>query len=102
MTTGYVFGPLTVRDSIAKSHHVLRIQVVSHTTAFDFWPHCRHALRVTPHGEKPLSVADYERSTGKQARDRQKDMWERLGLGDPLQKYSQGNEEISEPKGYND
>lgn len=49
-----------------------------------------------------MSVVDYERSTGKQARDRQKDMWERLGLGDPLQKYSQGNEKTSKPKGYND
>lgn len=97
-----MFRSLTVHDSIVKSHHVLRIirlyltpRLLTSGRIVD--THC-----VTPHGEKPLSVADYERSTGKQSKDRQKDIWERLGLGDPFQEYSQGNEEISKPKGYND
>ncbi|KAG2745051.1 hypothetical protein P692DRAFT_20837430 [Suillus brevipes Sb2] len=32
---------------------------------FDFWPQTRHALRGSPHGEKPVSVEQHERRTGK-------------------------------------
>ncbi|KAG1841980.1 hypothetical protein C8R48DRAFT_564602, partial [Suillus tomentosus] len=28
-------------------------RIVTHTATFDSWPHIRHALRVTPRGEKP-------------------------------------------------
>ncbi|KAL0562745.1 hypothetical protein V5O48_019334, partial [Marasmius crinis-equi] len=31
-------------------------RVVTHSATFDFWPATRHALRATPHGERPLSV----------------------------------------------
>lgn len=76
--------------------------MVTHSATFDFWPHRRHALRVTPHGEKPLSVADYESKTGKQAKDRQKDIWKQLGVDDPLEKYRKSNADVNRPKGYND
>lgn len=40
----------------------------------------RHALRATPHGEKPTSVEDYERQTGKEAKDRQLEIWKQQGV----------------------
>ncbi|KAJ7227384.1 hypothetical protein GGX14DRAFT_555937 [Mycena pura] len=46
-------------------------RVVTHSATFDFRPATRHALRATPHGERPTSVADYEKQTGKVAKDRQ-------------------------------
>jgi sulfonate dioxygenase len=46
-------------------------RVVTHSAIFDFWPATRHALRATPHGERPQSVEDYERQTGEVAKDRQ-------------------------------
>ena len=46
---------------------------MTHSATFDFFPHVRHALRATPHGERPLSVAAYEAQTGKAARDWQAD-----------------------------
>jgi sulfonate dioxygenase len=55
-------------------------RIVTHSATFDFYPHRRHALRVTPHGERPLSVEEYERATGKKGRDRQYVIWEKLGL----------------------
>ncbi|KAJ7170816.1 hypothetical protein C8R43DRAFT_1085317 [Mycena crocata] len=54
--------------------------VVTHSATFDFWPATRHALRATPHGEKPQSVADYEKETGKIAKDRQLEIWRQQGL----------------------
>ncbi|KAJ6623955.1 hypothetical protein B0H10DRAFT_2162282 [Mycena sp. CBHHK59/15] len=56
------------------------IQIVTHSATFDFWPATRHALRATPHGEKPTSVADYEKQTGKVAKDRQLEIWKQQGL----------------------
>ncbi len=53
---------------------------VVHSASFDFWPERRHALRVTPHAEKPLSVEEYEKSTGRKAKDWQEDRLERMGL----------------------
>jgi sulfonate dioxygenase len=67
-----------------------------HTATFDFWPATRHALRVTPHGERPISVADYERTTGKRSRDRQLDLWERQGVQIPDQR------DPPKAQGYND
>ncbi|KAJ3510885.1 hypothetical protein NLJ89_g4420 [Agrocybe chaxingu] len=55
-------------------------RVVTHSATFDFWPATRHALRGTPHGEKPTSVEDYERQTGKQAKDRQLEIWKQQGI----------------------
>ena len=43
---------------------------MTHSATFDFWPSTRHALRATPHGEKPTSVREYESTTGKTAKDR--------------------------------
>jgi sulfonate dioxygenase len=38
---------------------------------FGFWRQTRHALRGTPHGESPESLEEYERRTGKVAKERQ-------------------------------
>jgi sulfonate dioxygenase len=60
------------------------VQIVTHSATFDFEPSAstvpRHVLRATPHGERPISVADYERTTGKRARDRQLELLERQGI----------------------
>ncbi|KAJ2921624.1 hypothetical protein H1R20_g15471, partial [Candolleomyces eurysporus] len=58
-------------------------RVATHSATFDFWPATRHALRATPHGEKPLSVEEYERTTGKTAKDRQIEIWRQQGLEVP-------------------
>ncbi|KAF9472127.1 alpha-ketoglutarate-dependent sulfonate dioxygenase [Pholiota conissans] len=55
-------------------------RVTIHSATFDFWPATRHALRATPHGEKPTSVEDYERQTGKVAKDRQLEIWKQQGV----------------------
>ncbi|KAF8959492.1 hypothetical protein BDZ97DRAFT_1667114 [Flammula alnicola] len=55
-------------------------RVAAHSATFDFWPATRHALRATPHGERPTSVEDYERQTGKQAKDRQLEIWKQQGI----------------------
>ena len=70
---------------------------MTHSATFDFWPVTRHALRATPHGERPISVADYERTAGKRARDRQLELWERLGAV-----LSEPKEELTKSQGYND
>lgn len=46
-------------------------------------PSLRHGLRVTPHAEKPLSVAEYESQTGKQASDWLKERFIKLGITGP-------------------
>ncbi|KAG7451328.1 alpha-ketoglutarate-dependent sulfonate dioxygenase [Guyanagaster necrorhizus] len=72
-------------------------RVVTHSATFDFWPETRHALRATPHGEKPMSVEEYERTTGKVAKDRQVEIWKQKGLKvDGLAKT------VGRPRGYND
>ena len=72
-------------------------QVVTHSAIFDFWPQRRHALRTTPHGERPESVEVYERRTGKVAKDRQIEIWKQQGV-EPLQ-VKRG---ASRARGYND
>lgn len=57
-------------------------RIVTHAATFDFFPAQRHALRVTPHGERPLSVAEYEKRTGKKALDRQREIFKALGVDD--------------------
>ncbi|RDB25948.1 putative alpha-ketoglutarate-dependent sulfonate dioxygenase [Hypsizygus marmoreus] len=72
-------------------------RVTTHSATFDFWPATRHALRATPHGEKPASVADYEKQTGKQAKDRQLVIWEQQGI-----KVDLPTNGVSKKRGYND
>ncbi|QRW03572.1 TfdA family taurine catabolism dioxygenase TauD [Ceratobasidium sp. AG-Ba] len=57
-------------------------RIVTHAATFDFFPARRHALRVTPHGERPLSVVAYEKQTGKKALDRQREIYKALGVDD--------------------
>jgi sulfonate dioxygenase len=73
-------------------------RVVVHSATFDFWPSTRHAIRATPHGEKPTSVEDYERQTGKTAKDRQLEIWKQQGL----EEQTNGKSYSSKPRGYND
>jgi sulfonate dioxygenase len=70
---------------------------VTHSATFDFWPATRHALRATPHGERPQSVADFERVTGRVAQDRQLALWRAQGIEIPRQAAA-----VSRPRGYND
>ena len=70
---------------------------MTHSATFDFWPHRRHALRATPHGERPISVEDYERQ-GKEAKDRQLEVWKQAGITLP----DTANLGKSAPRGYND
>ncbi|KAH0833344.1 hypothetical protein J3R83DRAFT_12413 [Lanmaoa asiatica] len=72
-------------------------RIVTHTATFDFWPQRRHALRTTPHGERPESVEDYEKRTGKDARDRQVEIWKQQGIEPPQVKKG-----TSRARGYND
>ncbi|KAH6909157.1 alpha-ketoglutarate-dependent sulfonate dioxygenase [Coprinopsis sp. MPI-PUGE-AT-0042] len=55
-------------------------RVTTHSATFDFWPATRHALRATPHAERPLSVEAYEQQYGKQAKDRQIEIWRQQGV----------------------
>ncbi|PCH42062.1 TauD-domain-containing protein [Wolfiporia cocos MD-104 SS10] len=71
-------------------------RIVTHSATFDFWPHTRHALRATPHGERPISVAEYERG-GKVAKDRQVEIFKQLGVD--TTNPQDGN---ARPRGYND
>ncbi|KAK7436983.1 hypothetical protein VKT23_018798 [Stygiomarasmius scandens] len=72
-------------------------RVVVHSATFDFWPATRHALRATPHGEKPTSVEDYEKQTGKVAKDRQLEIWRQQGVD-----AQTNGSNPSKPRGYND
>ncbi|KAG8212963.1 hypothetical protein J3R82DRAFT_11329 [Butyriboletus roseoflavus] len=72
-------------------------RIVTHSATFDFWPKRRHALRTTPHGERPESVEDYERRTGKVAKDRQIEIWKQQGIEPPQVKTG-----ASRARGYND
>lgn len=79
-------------------------RVTTHAATFDFFPQKRHALRVTPHGEKPLSVEEYEAQYGKSAKDRQLEIWKQQGvdvasLATPAVNKRNG---VEVKKGYND
>ena len=50
---------------------------------FDFWPERRHAVRVTPHAERPESVESYEARTGKKAKDWADERYKSLGIQKP-------------------
>ncbi|KAF8905061.1 alpha-ketoglutarate-dependent sulfonate dioxygenase [Gymnopilus junonius] len=73
-------------------------RVVTHSATFDFWPATRHALRATPHGERPTSVEDYERQTGKEAKDRQLEIWKQQGVKVELNHKPK----TAKTRGYND
>ncbi|KJA26229.1 hypothetical protein HYPSUDRAFT_133277 [Hypholoma sublateritium FD-334 SS-4] len=73
-------------------------RVTVHSATFDFWPATRHALRATPHGEKPTSVEDYERETGKEAKDRQVEIWKQQGVEVQLNTKPK----TAKARGYND
>ncbi|KAI0749662.1 TauD-domain-containing protein [Daedaleopsis nitida] len=73
-------------------------RIVTHSATFDFFPHSRHALRATPHGERPTSVADYEAAKGAPARDWQREQWARQGIA----LASEPGAAASRPRGYND
>ncbi|KAJ7650086.1 hypothetical protein FB45DRAFT_974154 [Roridomyces roridus] len=72
-------------------------RIVTHSATFDFWPATRHALRATPHGEKPLSVEEYEKQTGKVAKDRQLEIWRQQGVD-----AHNANGGLTKARGYND
>ena len=72
-------------------------RIVNHSATFDAYPSQRHGLRVTPMGEKPMSVQEYEEATGKEAKDWQKDRWERMGIIPPKADDGKGSS-----KGYKD
>ena len=40
-----------------------------HTATGDYYPERRHGLRATPRAERPMSVAEYEKKSGKKAKD---------------------------------
>ena len=71
---------------------------MTHSATFDFYPHVRHALRATPHGERPTSVAEYEAATGKEAKDRQLEIWKQTGV--PLPDTANFGRKAA--RGYND
>ncbi|RPD60196.1 TauD-domain-containing protein [Lentinus tigrinus ALCF2SS1-7] len=71
-------------------------RIVTHSATFDFFPHTRHALRATPHGERPTSVADFEAQTGRVAKDWQRDVWAKQGIAADVPAST------NRPKGYND
>lgn len=76
--TGYAYNYDIV--CFVDAYGVCYYQVVTHSAIFDFWPATRHALRATPHGEKPISVEDWEKQTGKVAKDRQQEIWRQQGV----------------------
>ncbi|KAF8529302.1 hypothetical protein BU17DRAFT_80534 [Hysterangium stoloniferum] len=59
-------------------------RVACHSAIFDYWPERRHGLRTTPHGERPLSVEEYEKQTEKKAKDWQTETRKRKGTNVPV------------------
>lgn len=73
-----------------------------HSATFDFWPATRHGLRVTPRGERPLSVKEYEEKTGKKAKDRQIEIWKQQGVDIASVATLDALNGIQKKRGYND
>jgi len=73
-------------------------RIVTHSATFDFYPERRHALRVTPHGERPMSVQEYEKD-GKQARDRQVEIEAARGTPNAVESR---NSRLLQKRVYND
>ncbi|CED82966.1 Taurine catabolism dioxygenase TauD/TfdA [Phaffia rhodozyma] len=55
-------------------------RLVNHSALFDFFPARRHGVRVTPHGERPLSVAQYEEKYNAKAKDWAEERAKELGV----------------------
>jgi len=73
---GFIYQQLVVQNEIHVRVRWTKNQVVMwdnrilwHTALFDSYPSVRHGLRATPLAEKPISVAEYEKTTGKKAMD---------------------------------
>lgn len=78
-------------------------RIVTHSATFDFWPATRHALRATPHGERPESVADFEARTNRVAKDRQLEIWRQQGVDvDAIVSGPKTNGKNEKTRGYND
>nr|ODN94406.1 alpha-ketoglutarate catabolism dioxygenase [Cryptococcus depauperatus CBS 7855] len=58
-------------------------RVCNHSATFDAYPSLRHGLRVTPHGEKPLSVQEYEEIYQKPGKDWLDERFKTLGITGP-------------------
>nr|KIR88806.1 alpha-ketoglutarate catabolism dioxygenase [Cryptococcus tetragattii IND107] len=58
-------------------------RVCLHSATFDAYPSLRHGLRVTAHGEKPLSVEEYEEIYQKPAKDWIEERFKTLGITGP-------------------
>lgn len=58
-------------------------RMVTHSATADAYPSQRHGLRVTPHAEVPLSVEEYEKQTGKKAKDWLEERYKSLGISGP-------------------
>ncbi|OCF57547.1 alpha-ketoglutarate catabolism dioxygenase [Kwoniella mangroviensis CBS 10435] len=55
-------------------------RIVNHSATFDAYPSLRHGLRVTPHAETPISVEEYESTTGQKAKDWLEERHRSLGI----------------------
>ncbi|KAG2739816.1 hypothetical protein P692DRAFT_201797519 [Suillus brevipes Sb2] len=62
---------LTSKCASTGNRTQLRSNIRLSLPLFGFWRQTRHALRGTPHGESPESVEEYEKRTGKVAKERQ-------------------------------
>lgn len=65
-------------------------RIVTHSALFDFYPARRHGVRVTPQGERPLSVAAYEEKYGVKAKDWAKERAKELGIKEQPVKVDDG------------
>lgn len=52
---------------------------VNHSATLDFFPHMRHAVRVTVTAERPLSVEEAQQA-GIKVGKREDEVWERMGF----------------------
>ncbi|ODN90816.1 alpha-ketoglutarate catabolism dioxygenase [Cryptococcus wingfieldii CBS 7118] len=58
-------------------------RIVNHSATFDAYPSLRHGTRVTPIGEKPMGVEEYEERTGEKAKDWLEERFRKLGIRGP-------------------
>jgi sulfonate dioxygenase len=65
-------------------------RIVNHSALFDFFPERRHGVRVTPHAEKPQSVAEYEAEYKKSAKDWSVERAKELGITLPAPSTDDG------------
>lgn len=58
--------------------------------------------RITPHGERPTSVADFERQTGRKALDWAKERARDLGIEDSSSQQTKADDGKSVERGFKD